>query len=165
MVLATHAIAGAAVAQLFPDNPALGFGLALVSHFVLDMIPHWDYHLSSLELPADGNKLNRRFHFNNPTFIADLMKIGADGLLGLLAAFIFFYPQTSWSLWLLVLGVFGGVLPDWLQFVFYKYRPRWLQPLQRFHIWIHARRDFNDRPIAGVLMQMALAVLIVFVLK
>ncbi len=164
MVLATHAVAGVAIAQLFPHQPALGFGLAVVGHFVLDTIPHWDYHLSSLEQPADGNKLNQHFRLS-PVFLADVLKTGLDAALGCLIAFIVFYPQDSRSAWLLLLGVFGGVLPDFLQFVFYKYHPRWLRPLQRFHIWIHARSNFNNRPILGVLMQIVLVIVIVIVLK
>lgn len=164
MVLATHAVAGVAVARLFPDNPALGLGLAIVSHFVLDTIPHWDYPLSSLELPTDGNRLNQYFRLA-PAFVADLLKTGVDALLGALIAFSVFFPHSAMDFWLLILGLTGGVLPDFLQFVFFKYRPRWLRPLQRFHIWIHARRNFNDQPTIGVLMQIALVILIVLVLK
>ena len=164
MVLSTHVVAGAALAQLFPQNPALGFGVAFVSHFVLDMIPHWDYRLVSLEAGATGQKIDKEFKIN-PAFVADLMKIGADLLLGLILAFLVFYPDSKLDLLILFLGVSGALLPDFLQFVFYKFRPFWLKPLQRFHIWIHARRDFNNRPVLGIVMQVVLAAIFILVLK
>src|SRR3989344_4658712 len=160
MVLSTHAVAGVALARLFPQNPVLGFGAAFVSHFVLDMIPHWDYRLASLEAGASGRKIDKEFKIN-PAFVADLMKIGADILIGLIVAFLVFYPASKLDLLVLFLGVSGAILPDFLQFVFYKFRPFWLKPLQHFHIWIHARRDFNNHPLLGIVMQILLAAIFI----
>ena len=117
MVLSSHAVIGAAIAQVVPANPALGFGLAIISHFILDMIPHWDYPLSSLEKPTDGNKLNQRFKLS-PALVADFMKTGADLLIGSILALVIFYPVNKAAAWALLAGVTGAVLPDFLQFVF-----------------------------------------------
>lgn len=42
MTATAHALVGGAIAASIPD-PAIGIPLALVSHPVLDMIPHWDF--------------------------------------------------------------------------------------------------------------------------
>lgn len=164
MVLTTHAVAGAALAQTMPDNLALGFGLAFVSHFILDMIPHWDYPLSALEKSADGKKINQRFKLS-PALVADFMKTGADASLGLILTFVFFYPLNQAAALALVAGVVGALLPDFLQFIFYRYRPFWLKPLQRFHLWIHATSDLNNRPVLGIICQLVVIAIFILVLN
>ncbi len=42
MTATAHAIVGGAIAASIPD-PALGITLALISHPLLDMVPHWDF--------------------------------------------------------------------------------------------------------------------------
>lgn len=42
MTATAHALVGGALAAAFPNNPVLGISLALLSHPLLDMIPHWD---------------------------------------------------------------------------------------------------------------------------
>lgn len=164
MVLSTHAVAGAALAQLIPSNPALGFGLAVASHFLLDMIPHWDYSLSSLGQSVGGSELNKKIK-SGPALIADFLKTGADGFLGLILAFLIFYPQSGSAVFALVIGVIGGVLPDFLQFIFYRYKPFWLRPVQYFHLWVHAKSNLNHRPVPGVLSQVLIMVIFALVLK
>jgi len=41
MTITAHALVGGAIAAAIP-NPALGFLLAVASHPILDIIPHWD---------------------------------------------------------------------------------------------------------------------------
>lgn len=41
MTITAHALVGGAIAAAIP-NPALGFTLAVASHPLLDIIPHWD---------------------------------------------------------------------------------------------------------------------------
>ena len=42
MTATAHALVGGAIASSIPD-PVLGLSLALVSHPILDMVPHWDF--------------------------------------------------------------------------------------------------------------------------
>ena len=42
MTATTHALVGGIIAATVP-NPALGLSLALISHPILDIIPHWDF--------------------------------------------------------------------------------------------------------------------------
>src|SRR6188768_2052418 len=41
MTITAHALVGGAIAAAIP-NPVIGFTLAVASHPLLDMIPHWD---------------------------------------------------------------------------------------------------------------------------
>lgn len=43
MFLTVHSVAGAAIGEA-AGNPLLAFLLGVLSHFVLDRIPHWDPH-------------------------------------------------------------------------------------------------------------------------
>jgi hypothetical protein len=84
MLLSTHALIGAAIGAYFASDPALGVTLAFGSHFVLDAIPHWDYPIASASIdPKIGAPLRL-----DRAFLRDVITIGADGLLGALAAFL-----------------------------------------------------------------------------
>jgi hypothetical protein len=52
MLETPHVAAGAAISYFVP-NPAIAIPLALLSHFVLDGIPHWNPHLNT-ELKNSG---------------------------------------------------------------------------------------------------------------
>jgi len=41
MTATAHALIGASLAAKF-SNPLLGIPLAILSHFIFDIIPHWD---------------------------------------------------------------------------------------------------------------------------
>ena len=47
MLLITHAITGAALATIQKSIPA-AFAIGLVSHYLLDMIPHYDHNVAPL---------------------------------------------------------------------------------------------------------------------
>ena len=118
MVLTPHALVGAAVATTVPEHPLAGFAIGFISHFIFDAIPHWDYQLDFFAT----NSLSRN----------DLIKLTFDFVPALLLVW-FFIPALIW-------GALGGLAPDALQFVYYKKKPRWLAPLQEFHLWIHAEK-------------------------
>lgn len=154
MTLTTHAVVGASIAALIPSQPALGFTLGFVSHFLLDAIPHWDYHLKAANENKE-NRLDSTLVFTKDTII-DLVKIGTDGFLGLALPFLFYMPQT-WPLALaLVCGAIGGMLPDGLQFVYYQVRREPVTTLQRFHQYIHAELRLKDYWIPGLTLQIAI---------
>ena len=116
MVLTPHALVGAAVAGAVPEHPVTGFILGFLSHFILDAIPHWDYDLD--------------FFKTNSLTVKDLFKLSLDTVLGL-AVVGFFTPILIW-------GALGGLAPDALQYVSRKTNWRWLDPVQKFHLWIHS---------------------------
>jgi hypothetical protein len=161
MTLTTHAVVGAAIASSMPNYPVVGLILAFASHFVLDAIPHWDYPLSS-QKTDNVNHMNDDMVINKDFFI-DLLKIGTDMSCGVLLALLLFTLHGPHLFWIPMIGVFGAVLPDALQFAYFKWRREPLIALQRFHLWIHAKRDFDNKPLVGIPFQIAIMVLVVLV--
>jgi len=154
MTLGTHAVVGASVASLVPGSPVLAFILGFVSHFLLDAIPHWDYKLHSLER-KNGDKMQSDMHFNR-AFLFDLMHISFDALLGLLIAFIAFRGSPAFP-YIILIGATGAMLPDALQFVYFKWKREPLRSLQRFHGWVHAKGRVHD-PFLGIMFQIIVVI-------
>ena len=163
MTLTTHAVVGATIASVMPNHPLLGFALAFMSHFLLDAIPHWDYALSSQKTDK-SNRMNDDIIINR-SFFTDLTKIGLDVLCGVLLVLFFFTLYGPHLLWLPLVGVAGAILPDALQFAYWKYRHQPLTSLQRFHIWVHAKKDFNEKPTIGIPMQLAVIIFSIYIFK
>ena len=142
MILSTHAVVGAAIASFVPAHPAAAFALAFASHYALDAIPHWDYPIASASVDP---KICGPMRFDR-ALLRDVITIGADGLLGALAALLLFAsPQTQW---VVLLGAFGAMLPDALQFLHGRFPHEPLKTFQRLHRWAHSQREIKGRVVA-----------------
>ncbi len=162
MILATHAVVGAALAQEFPQQPTLGFLIAFLSHFLLDAIPHWQYGLKSFRRDA-SDYLNNDMQLGRD-FVIDLGRTGSDFFLGIILSLLLFSP-SHFSPLITLLGVLGGILPDAFQLVYWKLRVEPLRTLQRFHVgFIHSKKHIAA-PLPGIISQALIAVAIVFLLK
>ena len=138
MILSTHAIVGGAIASLFPSHPVLVVAAGFASHFAIDAIPHWGYplHAISVRPAAESRALNldRRLW-------GDLSLIALDASVGLtLAIWLFATPATIGAI---LLGAVAAMVPDPLQVVHALYPREPLKSLQRFHQWIHAKRELS----------------------
>lgn len=167
MILATHAIAGAALVTAMPNRPIFAFAVGATSHFLLDAIPHWDYELRSSR-KDENNPLNNDIVISRE-FWFDLIKLGTDALVGLGLSWFFFHSffigHGSLGLLTFAAGVTGGLLPDALQFAYFKIRSPWLTALQRFHQWIHADHARKLKPMIGIISQTLIVTVIVLVVK
>lgn len=154
MTLGTHAIVGGSLAVLASADPVATFCLGFLSHFVLDSIPHYDYPLLSLYQNVD-DKLDVGMNFGR-LFLLDILRIGADFGIGLLVLFMFYGDRPSFP-YIILAGAFGAVLPDGLQFAYFKLKKAPLRAplrlLQRFHLFIHAESNLNNRPVFGIFCQ------------
>lgn len=158
MILATHAISGAVLAELVPNHKVEAFALGFVSHFILDSIPHWDYNLNSKEKDSKDPLVSDMLL--GKEFFRDLLKISLDALIGVawgLGIAHFIFQNISWGIFF---GIVGGLMPDFLQFVYMKWRHEPLVSLQRFHKWIHAKKEITNF-VYGIFAQ----ILIIFVLS
>jgi hypothetical protein len=155
MILSTHAIVGAAIASFLPSHPTTAFVLGFGSHFVLDAIPHWDYPIRSASVKP---KVGAPVTFDR-ALLRDVLVIGSDGLLGLLAALLLF--ASSDNLWSILLGAFGAMLPDPLQTIHAHFPREPLRTLQRFHDWIHTDKEIKRDIILGVGSQITLVAVMV----
>jgi hypothetical protein len=144
MILSTHALVGAAIANLFPSHPGVAFVVGFASHFALDAIPHADYPIRSASLDP---KIGARLRFDR-ALLQDAVTIGADGMLGLVLAFLLF--ASAENQWAILLGAFGAMLPDALQFLYLRFPREPLKTLQRFHGWAHTCTDIKDRVVLAV---------------
>ena len=163
MILTTHAVVGATIVVSIPNHPILGFVLAFASHFLLDSIPHWDYKIASHKKGEQG-RMSDDFVIGK-AFAIDLTRVGLDALFGLSLALLSFYIFSPHLFWLPFLGVIGAILPDALQFVYFNWKKQPMISLQRFHVWMHARTNLNERPVIGISQQIGIILLSVFVFK
>ena len=168
MILVTHAIVGAATASFFPNHPVLAFSAGVLSHFIVDAIPHWHYpHPSVIEDKRDPLNTDMPIRLSRE-FIVDIFRIGLDALLGI-GISILAFGSLHVPLEIILLGALGGILPDPLQFLYWKMRMEPLITLQRFHMWIHADRNLDGQHLRGVSEQVALSmlsiILVMFFLK
>jgi hypothetical protein len=156
MTLATHALVGAAVASFFPEQPAVALCAAFASHFLVDAIPHGDYRILSASIHPE---IGAAMTFDR-TLALDMLRIGADALIGIALAFLFFAPLGH--PYLVLLAACAGILPDPLQFAYTRFKREPLVSLQRFHQWIHTAHRMHGRPVLAVVSQFAFAAAVVF---
>ncbi len=154
MTLTTHAVVGTAAASIFYTNPLAAFVAAFTSHFLADAIPHWHYPIYSVK--ADENNPLETDMILGKQFVFDFLKIALDGCIGLGLSYVIFHAGFHVSLLITFIGAIGGMLPDALQFVYWKWRHEPLISLQRFHMWIHAKTDLDHMHARGVSLQIAL---------
>lgn len=173
MFLTTHAAAGILISHYIKD-PYTVFGLSFASHFVLDFIPHGDEELYHDEEWQVKKRYRRAVIVN----AFDVVGVA------LLTLWAIYNPGENTSR-LMLIGILGSILPDFLSFLFpvvhermswlflvrwlYKLtKPTGLRYLVRGQNWIHRvlHHDLIQRDIpflAGLGIQVVLvAVLLVF---
>ncbi len=142
MTLATHAVVGASVAGIASQNPILAIIFAFLSHYLLDAFPHGHYKVLSHKKHKE-NPLSDDMVYGNQ-FLIDISKIGLDFALGIGLSFLFFKTASQTTNFIILAGALAGVLPDALQFVYWKIRSEPFIFLQKFHIANHSEKNFND---------------------
>lgn len=163
MTLTTHIIIAAAVAKpLAAYNPIFAFLVAFASHYLSDAIPHWDYPLQS----ASGSVEHTAKHivFTKATFWNDILRAGADGAIGSIAVFLLLRPTAPDQYLFLVLVIAGGILPDFLQGVYYGLRIKLLRSHQNFHDRMHTKIKLGPYPMIGIPFQLLIIALSIFFL-
>jgi len=150
MTLTTHALVGAAAASIFPHHPYVAFAAGFASHLAIDSIPHWDYARWLTSVDKDpGNPLNNDMRWGWG-FAHDLAIIATDAVLGTILAVVLL-GWAGVSVPIALVGAWAGVLPDFLQFVFYKTRGTLLgfvlMPLQELHIRLQMGKHRNWWPL------------------
>ena len=152
MILSTHALVGAALANMFPSHPGVAFAVGFASHFALDAIPHADYPIRSASIDP---KIGAPLRFDR-ALLQDTITIGADGLLGLVFALLLF--GSAGNQWVILLGAFGAMLPDAFQFLHARFPHEPLKTLQRLHRWAHTDVEIKDRVVLAIASQALLVV-------
>lgn len=164
MTLATHAVVGSLVGAMAVANPVAAAVLGFTSHFLMDSIPHWDYHLASASHDS-ADELNSDMDTSGLNFILDLGKIALDIAIGLIVVWFTFSLSTQTVFIGAFIGAIFAMAPDALQFVYWKFRHEPLTSLQKFHIYIHAATSLDKRSILGILSQIAIIAIVVIIAR
>lgn len=162
MILATHAIVGAAAGRLF-NNPLLSFTAGFASHFVIDAIPHSEYKLSSKvndphDYLVDDMVMDHRF-------VGDIIKIGLDCIGGFILALFIFQGGLGYNAATISIlaGALGGVFPDFLQFAYFKFKHQPLISIQKFHHFVHTKKRLQGA--VSIISQIGVAVVAILISK
>lgn len=145
MYLTVHTVAGMSLGTFSPNAP-LAFGLAILSHFILDRIPHDDPPIA-YGTARDGvlkNPVFRRFVVAAAfdLVIATILAVGATLLL------------KQYNPAAIVAGALGGMLPDLLFGIYRLTGTKWLAAYNRFHDGAHFNpQRFPITFIAGFTIQ------------
>ena len=122
MFLTVHAATGAYLGQYSP-NMLVAFLLGVISHFVLDAIPHGD---DELEVWHDTGHYKKVF-----------LVIATDVLLMTTVILGIFTQPTIVEPKLIAAGILGGIIPDFVNAYFLATKSAILQKFGRFHKNIH----------------------------
>ena len=96
MTATAHALIGASIAVKFV-NPIIGIPLAIISHFVADLIPHWDAGTNHRQKSVTRLKI----------------EAAIDVILGFVLVFVIFRNLVD-PVYLFTM-VIAAQLPDWLE--------------------------------------------------
>lgn len=140
MFVTTHVLAGAVIGARI-RRPVIAYGLGVLSHFVMDAVPHWG---------ADGDR---------DEFMRVAVRDGLGGLAAFAAVARLSPPPARGSV---LAGAFGAATPD-LDKPFEELTGRelWPGPVDRFHGMIQRE---SPRRMRQELLALAAAALLAAVL-
>ena len=125
MLETPHVALGVAIAVAIP-NPLISIPLAFVSHFMLDMVPHWNPHINT-EMKKYGK-------LTNPTFFI----IGVDLTLALILTIVVAKSNPY-----IYLASFMSILPDIAEgpYFLFGWRNKYLDKILKFQVSIQAKAN------------------------
>ncbi|OGY43276.1 MAG: hypothetical protein A2729_02475 [Candidatus Buchananbacteria bacterium RIFCSPHIGHO2_01_FULL_39_14] len=143
MFLTVHA-AGAIVVSQFTTNPLLAFLVGMISHLVLDLLPHGDQVLIE-------NK-----SFPNKSEVLKIKKLAATDVIAMFIVLSLLYWFGFLPLSLVIfMAVFGSILPDFITGVYILKKFRWLKSYVDFKIWLHyVFNNFTVSLKTGLIIQL-----------
>jgi hypothetical protein len=159
MILVTHGIISSALTHRSFSYPSIFF-VALISHYVFDMIPHWHYNTPYLKKVVNAPFGERTLRAGSiPRW--EVARVLVDLAAGFLLSFYFFGGLSL----IVAVAVFGAVLPDLMVGLGRLYPIPALVAHDRFHRWIHAPLRLDDRPLIGIGSQVALSAIFVLLFR
>lgn len=139
MTATNHAVTGALIAMVIP-NPLVAIATALLSHFVLDALPHYNPpQITKKTFRGFKESWERKFSYRSFRII-----FSVDMFL-LLAILIILPLATAYevSSWVVLASSVAAISPDFVggRFLVYKFirtkrRPSKSSLFTRFHIWV-----------------------------
>lgn len=151
MTLTTHAALGALIGSLV-GNPFIGFFLGLVSHFLVDIIPHGDNMLADRYRVHKKKKLPMAYVTVDAAFSIIFLMIVSN------------YHSVAANYLAFSAAVVGSVLPDFIVGLAEIWKTKSLRAFFKFHFFIHDlwSRKHGDIRLSYALLGQAIFVLAVF---
>jgi len=117
MVLTPHILVGAAVGTQV-SNIWVAFLFGLISHYLIDFLPHWDY--------LDVFKINNYKH---------IIKVSLDLIIG--TVLVLSLTWSEFNIIIIFSAIFGSLLPDFLNGISMNFEFKWLKLHTQMHYKIH----------------------------
>ena len=124
--MTTHVMVGAALAvTLTPNHPELAFVFGVLSHLLIDVIPHGDMDLYRSYLKRDH--VRRAVAY-----------VGIDAVIAIMLTIVILnQPLVEHTRAAASFGMIGGVLPDLMVGMEEYLGMKFLHPFYRLHFWFH----------------------------
>jgi len=168
----THVLTALALAKnINPPvgGPILAFFAGMVSHFILDSLPHYDFQGRIFKNSSDGD--NRKKELSK----TGKLVIGSDIFVSFLvflylsvwgplwpnfpdlnSLFLILYSNLNW-----VFGVLGGIFPDIMSFVGFKTGFAW--PKWFFNLHKNIQKNKEIKPLPGLAFQLTFCVFCIYI--
>ncbi len=151
MILASHIIVSGILGSR-TQSYFLAAIIGLVSHYVLDAIPHWDY------LPEFETEVRTKNNFiRTKKFWENICKVASDILLGFGALAIFVIFDKNTNIVPLIISAVFSVLPDAILLLYWMTEwkiIKWNAKLQEFSHSL-MRKKINPGVKSGIIAQIA----------
>ncbi len=152
MTLTTHATVGTLIGYSIGD-PVAGFVLGLISHLLLDMIPHGDHDMN-INFRVNKTRMKRIFAYGTVDAIAAIFLV----LIIINWKDLVPINTISWA-------IAGSILPDLLIGLHDLTKWKWLDSFNKLHFYFH---DFFVKKRGDVRLRYSLigqALLIIFLIN
>lgn len=129
-------------------NPILAIPIAFLSHFIIDMIPHWDSYFDKKNFQKTGKAEIKK---------KDVFIRGADGIISLAIIAVFLYNSPNIFIFL---AIIASLLPDISKLGYYLglRNAKWFKAYLKFHTKI----QFDVPIFWGIITQIILALILGF---
>jgi hypothetical protein len=161
MILTPHLLIGAVIGAK-THNLGLIMALGLLSHLILDRIPHWDY-----SNPGISNFKKTR---NINALIIDTLKIVIDGVIGLMIVFLIGLRSKDLlqvnNIVFMAVGIFFATLPDISLFLAFLVFPQKIsERIIKFHYgFFHYKKpEENEKKSLGLFLEILTIFIIILV--
>ncbi len=162
MIITPHLLLGAAIGAKIKN-----FGwiivLGIVSHIILDKIPHWDYGNGILEKFTKNKSQKILFIF--------LLQMLIDGLIGLMIVFVIVWQKNMLdinNLSFITAGILASIFPDIVlgaTKLFSKRIPKFSKVYINIHEKIlHCHKHINKPTLLGLSTEILISVIAILIL-